>query len=89
MALTFEQKMILKDGSMVFYHEGWLQSGGEFHIITQIPGLKLESYFQFIATREDFNVQEIETYGKILKCEKGKLANAEITRFLTENPPPG
>ncbi len=78
--------MILKDGSMVFYHEGKLQSGEDFHVITMVPGQKIEGYFNFIASREDFPVKELASFGKILRCEKGKMTDDQVREFTANSP---
>ncbi len=82
MALTFEQKLVLEDGSMVFYHEASLSTGEIFHFITLVPGARLEDYFNFIATKENFPVNELEAFAKILRCEKGQMTDAEVGLFL-------
>jgi len=83
-ALTFQQKLILEDGSAVLYHEGNLQSGEKFHILILIPGKNIESYFHYIATKADFAVRELEAYGRILHCDKGSMTEPEMKNCVKE-----
>jgi hypothetical protein len=81
-ALTFQQKLTLEDGSAVLYHEGNLQSGEKFHILILVPGKNIESYFHYIATKADFAVRTLEAYGRILHCDTGSLNETEMDNYL-------
>lgn len=81
-AFTYQQKLALQDGSMVFYHEANLPIGDVFHFITNVPGVQLERYFAFLANNSDFQVSDLEAFGRILRCEKGKMTDLEIGLFL-------
>lgn len=87
MTLTFQQKLSLKNGSVVLYHEGTLQSGDFFHILILVPGERIEAYFKFLAAREDFPVKELAAYGKILHCAVGRMDDEEIKHCLSNLSP--
>lgn len=82
MALTFQQKLSLKNGNVVLYHEGKLQSGDNFHVLIAVSGNNIEAYFKYIAAKEDFAVSELESYGSILHCDKGNMSDQEIAVFM-------
>ncbi len=83
MSLSFQQKLTLENGNVVLYHEGKLQSGAVFHVLIIVPGKNVESYFKYIATKENFAVRELESYGKILHCDTGSMDEAEIQDCIT------
>lgn len=82
MSLTFQQKLVLENGSVALYHEGKLQSGEAFHILILVPGKNIESYFQYIADQENFAVRTLESYGQILHCDVGLLKAHEIEALV-------
>lgn len=84
MTLSFQHKLTLKNGSVVLYHEAMLQSGKPFHVLIVVPGTRIEEYFNYIATRENFPVKELETYGEILSCDVGVMSEIEIMECFKE-----
>jgi|GEM_PF-999464 len=82
MPLTFSQKLSLENGSVVFYHEGKLQSGEDFHVLILVRGKSLENYFKYIAEKENFAVGELQSFGQILHCDIGSMSDDDIEKSI-------
>ena len=82
MALSFLEKRTLENGSVIFYHQGKLNTGNAFHLLTLVKGEKVQLYLNFIAKSENFKVIEIEKFAKIISCDEGNLSDAQIDRLI-------
>lgn len=80
--LGFQEKLILADGSVIFYHQAILVTGEQFYFLSLVKGKNIQAYFDFIAHNNIFSISEINNYATLIQYGIGHLTEADINQIL-------
>lgn len=82
--LSFSDKNILSKGYILLYHEGILDSDGQFHVIIAVHGRNIKDYFKLINNSRSVSIGQLQDLGYIIKWGRGILNDFQIGKVLSD-----